>query len=372
MSDLRKFIFTFLCLLFCSFGIQAQGKAQIGADEQVYNFGSIQEADGPVAHVFTIRNTGDGPLVIARVTASCGCTRPEWTKSPIAPGKTGEVKITYNPKGRPGPFYKTISIYSNGKRGRFSLGIKGNVIPKEAQPVVSYPYNIGALKVEKKKVSYNTIRQEETLGEKIHILNKGDEPLTVRIGETADFLAVVNATPRLDADKTGEISILFDASKLKRKGRVTTEIPITVLKEGESKGTKSTISVSANVIDDFSKLSASEKAKAPLAQLSGTVLDFGKLPEKSSIFPLVGGKVSGTIDITNAGKSPLFIYSATCDNELVNVSGGKREIKPGATTTLKVTIRPKEIQTQLEATIYIVCNDPNGPVRLVKVKAIDN
>ena len=259
MSDLRKFIFTFLCLLFCSFGIQAQGKAQIGADEQVYNFGSIQEVDGPVAHVFTIRNTGDGPLVIARVTASCGCTRPEWTKSPIAPGKTGEVKITYNPKGRPGPFYKTISIYSNGKRGRFSLGIKGNVIPKEAQPVVSYPYNIGALKLEKKKVSYNTIRQQETLGEKIHILNKGDGPLTIRIGETADFLTVVNATPRLDADKTGEISILFDASKLKRKGRVTTEIPITVLKEGESKGTKSTIFVSANVIDDFSKLSASEK-----------------------------------------------------------------------------------------------------------------
>ena len=362
MSDLRKFIFTFLCLLFCSFGIQAQGKAQIGADEQVYNFGSIQEADGPVAHVFTIRNTGDGPLVIARVTASCGCTRPEWTKSPIAPGKTGEVKITYNPKGRPGPFYKTISIYSNGKRGRFSLGIKGNVIPKEAQPVVSYPYNIGALKVEKKKVSYNTIRQQETLGEKIHILNKGDGPLTIRIGETADFLTVVNATPRLDADKTGEISILFDASKLKRKGRVTTEIPITVLKEGESKGTKSTIFVSANVIDDFSKLSALEKAKAPLAQLSGTEngAPIGRVKDGDAV-----------IFFNFRGDRPREITSAFIDPDFDSYAF-KREIKPGATTTLKVTIRPKEIQTQLEATIYIVCNDPNGPVRLVKVKAIDN
>lgn len=372
MSDLRKFICMLLCLLFGVIALQAQGKAEISTDEEIYNFGSIREADGPVSHVFTIRNTGDGPLAIARVTASCGCAQPEWTKAPIAPGETGEIKITYNPKGRPGPFHKTISVYSNGKGGRFSLGIKGNVITKEPQPAITYPYGIGDLKLDKKTVSFNTIRQQETLGEKIHILNKGDAPLSVRIGETADFLTVVNAAPRLDAGKGGEISVLFDAAKPERKGRVTTEIPITVLKEGESEETKSTIFVSANVIDDFSKLSASEKAEAPLAQLSGTVLDFGRLPEKSSIFPLVGGKVNGTIDITNVGKSPLIIYSATCDNELVSVSGVRRELKPGATTTLKVTIRPKEIQTPLEATIHIVCNDPNGPVRLVKVKAIGN
>ena len=75
-----------------------------------------------------LRSTiGDAPLVLTRVIASCGCTTPEWTKEPIAPGKSGDVKITYNPAGRPGVFAKAISIYSNGKKGSYILTIKGKV-----------------------------------------------------------------------------------------------------------------------------------------------------------------------------------------------------------------------------------------------------
>jgi hypothetical protein len=64
-----------------------------------------------------------------------------------------------------------------------------------------------------------------------------------------------------------------------------------------------------------------------------------------------------------------MVYSATCDDERITVAGGKKEIIPGVTTTIKVTVRPKEVKTKLEALVNIVCNDPNGPVRLVKVTA---
>lgn len=369
MTNRNKLVLIFVSILLATGGMLAQNNAQIKADELIYNFGTIGESDGPASHVFTIRNTGNGPLVITRITASCGCTQPEWSKEPIAPGKTGEVKVTYNPKGRPGPFYKTIAIYSNGKKGSFSLGIKGNVTPKEAQPIRIYPYSIGELKLETKHILYSTIRPTETSGEKIGIINEGKTSLTIHTGKTAHYLNVVANPDKLAPGQTGEISILMDAKEAKRKGRITAEIPVTIESPGQKKGTEGKLHVAANIIDDFSKLSASEKAKAPIAQLSGTLLDFGKLPNKSSIIPLVGGRVSGTIDVTNAGKSPLVIYSATCDDERVAVSGGKREIKPGTTTTFKVTIRPKEIKTKLEALINIVCNDPNGPVRLVKVTA---
>ena len=63
--------------------------------ETSFDFGTIKEANGNVSHVFKIKNTGDAPLVLTRVIASCGCTTPEWTKEPIAPGKTGDIKITY-------------------------------------------------------------------------------------------------------------------------------------------------------------------------------------------------------------------------------------------------------------------------------------
>ena len=96
-------------------------------DEEGNDFGVIKEADGKVSHTFVIKNEGEAPLVVTRVIASCGCTTPEWTKEPIAPGKTGDIKVTYNPAGRPGPFSKSISVYSNGKTGSFLLTIRGEV-----------------------------------------------------------------------------------------------------------------------------------------------------------------------------------------------------------------------------------------------------
>lgn len=129
-----KQIFLILFSVFLATGLAtAQKKAVISADKTVHDFGTIAENGGKVSHTFIIKNTGDAPLVITRVIASCGCTTPEWTKEPIAAGKTGEIKVTYNPAGRPEPFSKTISVYSNGKEGSFILTIKGKVINKEEE-----------------------------------------------------------------------------------------------------------------------------------------------------------------------------------------------------------------------------------------------
>ena len=369
MTNNKKLVFILTGILLLISSMSAQNKAVINADQLIHDFGTIGEADGLVSHTFTIKNTGDGPLVITRITASCGCTQPEWSKEPIAPGKTGEIKVTYNPKGRPGPFYKTISIYSNGKKGRFSLGIKGNVTPKELKPVFTYPYHIGDLKLESKQILFSTVRPTETVGKKIHVINEGQTSLNIHIGKVPAYLNVVATPSQLAPGEVGEITLLLEAKSVKQKGRVTTKIPVTIQSIGQKRGIEEDIHLAANVIDDFSKLTPAEKSKAPVAKLSGTLLDFGKLPDKNSIIPLVGGKVSGTIEITNTGKSPLMVYSATCDDERITVSGGKKEIKPGVTTTIKVTVRPKEVKTKLEALVNIVCNDPNGPVRLVKVTA---
>ena len=156
---------------------------------------------------------------------------------------------------------------------------------------------------------------------------------------------------------------------MKRKGRTTTEIPVTLTLPGKKEEVEGKIHVAANVIDNFSKLSSSEKAQAPVAQLSGTLLEFGQLPDKQRGIPLIGGKVIGTFEITNTGKTPLSIYSVTCDDERIDISGGKKELKPGATTLYKVAIHPKTVKTKLETLINVVCNDPNGPIRLIKVTA---
>lgn len=365
---MKRLSFILYSLFFCAACMVAQNGARISADELTYNFGTIAEVDGLASHTFEIKNTGDGPLVITRVTASCGCTQPEWTKQPIAPGKTGNVKVTYNPKGRPGPFYKTISIFSNGKKGSYTLAIKGNVTPKQLSPVLIFPYSIGDLKMQTKTILYSSIRPDETLGEKISVKNEGKTTLTIHKGKTPHYLTVDIRPTQLAPGEVGEITLLLSAKDVKRKGRITADIPLTIESIGH-KEAEGKVHVAANIIDNFGKLTAAEKAQAPVAQLSGTLLDFGKLPDKGSFIPLIGGKVTGTVDVTNTGKSPLIIHSITCDDERVDISGGKKEIKPGVTATFKISVRPREIKTKLEALVNIVCNDPNGPVRLIKVTA---
>ena len=140
-------LFGFICAVLT---VSAQKGAVIDSDELTYNFGIISEEDGLASHVFVIKNTGGAPLVINRVTASCGCTRPEWSKDPVAPGKTTNLKVSYDPTGRPGPFTKMVSIYSNGKKGSFNLAIKGTVTARPFRPDFSYPYAIGELKLHTK------------------------------------------------------------------------------------------------------------------------------------------------------------------------------------------------------------------------------
>lgn len=123
---MKQIIFVFMAILL-STGVMAAQEAVIAIAEPTHDFGEIKEADGNVSHTFTVKNEGDTPLVITRVIASCGCTSPAWTKEPIAVGQTGDVTVTFNPKGRPGPFTKTVSIYSNGKKGSFVVTIKGDV-----------------------------------------------------------------------------------------------------------------------------------------------------------------------------------------------------------------------------------------------------
>jgi hypothetical protein len=127
---MKRLVFIFMTILFATGIASAQetATATIALAEEMYDFGDVKEDGGSVTHTFIVKNTGTQPLVISRVLASCGCTSPDWTKEPIEPGKTGEVMVTYNPENRPGSFNKTVSIYSNGKKGSYVVTIKGNVI----------------------------------------------------------------------------------------------------------------------------------------------------------------------------------------------------------------------------------------------------
>ena len=105
-------------------------KAMPKFSETIYDFGNIKEKGGPVSHEFEFTNIGNGNLVITDASAECGCTRPEYSDKPIAPGKKGKIKVTFNPIGRPGAFTKQVTIRTNGDPRKVRLKIRGTVVPK--------------------------------------------------------------------------------------------------------------------------------------------------------------------------------------------------------------------------------------------------
>lgn len=92
--------------------------------ETVFDFGKIPQGK-PVYHIFEIVNTGSEPLKLDNVQASCGCTTPEWSRDPIAPGATAEIKVGYNAAAA-APFDKFITITYHTNQTK-QLRIKGEV-----------------------------------------------------------------------------------------------------------------------------------------------------------------------------------------------------------------------------------------------------
>ncbi len=80
-------------------------------NQSSHHFGSIPQGK-PVSTTFRFTNTGSVPLIISQVQGSCGCTATEYSREPIAPGKMGYVKATYQ-AATAGPFHKTVTITAN-------------------------------------------------------------------------------------------------------------------------------------------------------------------------------------------------------------------------------------------------------------------
>jgi len=84
--------------------------------EDSYDFGLLTEG-ATARHVFKFKNTGDVPLLIQFASDACACASHDWTKTPVMPGKTGEIIIIYQTAGRLGQFSKDVFIHSNAVPG---------------------------------------------------------------------------------------------------------------------------------------------------------------------------------------------------------------------------------------------------------------
>lgn len=103
-----------------------QQVAEISFETTEHDFGKIKEGD-KVTFDFKFTNTGEVPLLISAVKASCGCTTPEWPKGLVQPGESDKIRVEYNSKGREGEFSKGIVVTANTYPNNMTIKISGVV-----------------------------------------------------------------------------------------------------------------------------------------------------------------------------------------------------------------------------------------------------
>lgn len=111
--------------------IQSENPQEVAWKKTNHDFGEIIQGT-KAKYVFTFTNNGKTDLIIANATASCGCTVPNFSKEPVAPGATGSVTVIFDSTGKTGKFSKSITVSTNF--GTSILGISGNIKVEPDKP----------------------------------------------------------------------------------------------------------------------------------------------------------------------------------------------------------------------------------------------
>jgi len=102
--------------------------ARITFEEESHDFGDITQGD-KIEYVYAFENTGTEPLILSNVLTTCGCTATDWPRDPIAPGKSGEINVTFNSSGKMGIQNKVITVISNASNPQERIKLITNVLP---------------------------------------------------------------------------------------------------------------------------------------------------------------------------------------------------------------------------------------------------
>lgn len=100
-------------------------------EETVHDFGKIIQGE-KVSYTFKFKNTGKSDLLISKVSTSCGCTAPNYSKEPVKPGESGKIEVTFDSHNKKGFQNKTITVLANTDPNYVTLFIKTNIeVPEQ-------------------------------------------------------------------------------------------------------------------------------------------------------------------------------------------------------------------------------------------------
>lgn len=324
-----------------------QMKPNFSIDDMTHDFGEI--ADNEVAiHTFSFTNSGSQPLIINNIRASCGCTTPEWSKEPIVPGAKGFIKVKFDPKGRSGPFDKSVTVHTNSDPSVTVLRISGNINITEKPIEQIYKYQMGDIRLQSTMLHFSKINHDETKTTSINIINVSDKEVTLIFKNMPSGLHLESVPKTLKPMEKGQILATYNVSNSNEWGVVNHLVSFSY--DGNPYNQK--LHIRAYIKEDFNNLTEEELEKAPRISLSEPEYDFGNVKQ--------GEQVEHHFKISNEGKSNLIIRKINASCGCTAVKPEKNIIAPGETTNIKVRFNSSGRKGQQRKSITIISNDPEN------------
>lgn len=345
-----------ICFQIVNFAQDA--KSRIAFEKIQHNFGAFKEELGVQSVAFNFKNDGKVPLILNNVQASCGCTTPEWTREPIAPGAKGIIKVSYDPKNRPGVFNKTIRVSSNAENADIVLTILGEVTARSRTIEEDYPNEIGPLRAKTAHIAFTAIKEKSIRKDSTEIINNSDQPVQLSFKTPPPHLSAVFKPAKLAPKQKGYLVVTFDANKIQTYGFVMHRIYLNI--DGQD-NYKNSIAVSTTLEEDFSRLSAEDLKNAPAVSYDAESFDFGDIKPNS--------KVEHTFNLKNTGKRDLLIRDVKSSCGCTAVSPSKNMIASAESVPLKVVFDSTGKSGRQNKTITVITNDPKNPTTVLRISS---
>lgn len=306
----------------------------------------------PVTATFQLHNKGLKHITISTVKADCGCTQADWPKGTIAGGRHFQITLTYDARML-GHFEKQAAVMIHGQKEPLWLTMKGIVDADYRDYSKQYPYNFGGLLTDISDIEFDDVNKGDKPQLELKVLNNTSANVTPNFLHLPSWLTAVAQPEVLAPAQGGSITLTLNSLLLNEYG-LTQQSVYLAKTLGEKVSADISMPLSVVLLPDLTAFDGANRQNAPHLQLSADHLNLGQQGSKM--------RTNGIITLKNTGRSPLVISSLRMFTGGMTVTLGKRELRPGASTKLKVTIdRDQLLSERAKPRVLMITNDPDRP-----------
>lgn len=314
--------------------------------ETTFNFGEIDEGE-IITHKFDFTNTGDKPVRLTDVNATCGCTIADYTKKPTEPGKGGTITVKFVSNNRIGDIKSTVFIEHDGESRVEQLTLTGFV---KAKPITGKDVTeVGPFRISEKNLELNQIATGKKVRRLVKIQNVGQGKIGFKSERSPDFITVTLPPFMIEKGATASVHLTINTVGLE-PGLQSYDIK---LMPYDTSLEPVLLTIHATVIDE-----SRSDADASIIEFESTLIDLGKIKK--------GETVNTSFIFRNKGSKELQFKSIRpgCGCTVTDLT--KPYYQPGEQGKMDVTFNTDSLIGEVIKDILIETNDPGKPeIRLI-------